>query len=79
LPAHLFTRLGKKQCSLCGKVFGKESQPSVSEACAEPVRQEHKEKPANAVGLKRPEMTEGIKAGEKMQTENTVAGLRASY
>jgi hypothetical protein len=45
LPAHLLTRLGKKACSLCGQVFPKNVQPSLSKAFAKHVREQHKLKP----------------------------------
>ena len=44
LPPYLFTRLGKKECSICRKVFPKDSKPSISKAFAEHVRQAHPRK-----------------------------------
>ena len=44
LPAYLLTRLGKKECSLCGKVFPQDVKPSLGKAFAEHVREEHKGK-----------------------------------
>jgi hypothetical protein len=44
LPPYLFTRLGKKECSICRKVFPKDSKPSISKAFAEHVRVVHPRK-----------------------------------
>jgi hypothetical protein len=44
LPAHLLTHVGQKACSLCGKVFPKDIQPSLGKAFAEHVREAHQGK-----------------------------------